>query len=433
MVGMGETYIAAFVLALGYGHISAGLVSVLPVAIGSFFQFLIMFFPPILKSYKAWVVVCGTTQALTLFVLSALSLLEIHSMTLIILITSIYWAAGLSAGPAWNAWMGTFIPQKLRISYFSTRARLSQAFIFIGILIAGFSLYYGEIYLGQNKLTIIFGLLFLASGLFRSLSTHHIKQQEESRKGLAESAIKTELSFLLKLFDKNLLPIMVYIFIIQAAIQISAPYFNPYMLEVLDLNYIEYMFLMSMTFISRVVLFPVINYLARNVGVPSLIWTGTILMCFIPFLWTLSDNFTYLILLQVLAGFSWGAQEMGVFFLLLDRFPAQERSHVLTTVNFLNSLAMFMGVFIGAYLINEHGISKSAYHFIFAVSTASRFLALLLIPFFVHKTPSSKFQYIFRVVGLRPHIGAVARPILYVAKKSKDYYKKSKGVQHGKH
>ncbi|MFM7163085.1 MAG: hypothetical protein ACKO3P_22255, partial [Planctomycetaceae bacterium] len=30
-----------------------------------------------------------------------------------------YWAAGMAGAPAWNAWMGTLIPEEMRTAYFA--------------------------------------------------------------------------------------------------------------------------------------------------------------------------------------------------------------------------------------------------------------------------------------------------------------------------
>ena len=64
MVGGGETYLQAFVLAVGMGDVFAGLVASLPVLIGSLLQ---LISPPgirLLKSHKRWVVLCAGLQAL---------------------------------------------------------------------------------------------------------------------------------------------------------------------------------------------------------------------------------------------------------------------------------------------------------------------------------------------------------------------------------
>ena len=66
MVGLGETYIPAFVLAAGLGEVAAGLIATLPPLAGAVFQLVTPFAVRHLHSYRRWVVACAALQALAL-------------------------------------------------------------------------------------------------------------------------------------------------------------------------------------------------------------------------------------------------------------------------------------------------------------------------------------------------------------------------------
>ena len=42
----------------------------------------------------------------------------------VLLVASIYWAASLATGPAWNTWQGTVIPHQIRAKFYARRSRI---------------------------------------------------------------------------------------------------------------------------------------------------------------------------------------------------------------------------------------------------------------------------------------------------------------------
>src|SRR5439155_14270570 len=69
MVGIGETYFAAFALALGAGETIAGLVATVPMLIGATLQLATPWFLSRASSYKRWVVRCASLQAAALLIM----------------------------------------------------------------------------------------------------------------------------------------------------------------------------------------------------------------------------------------------------------------------------------------------------------------------------------------------------------------------------
>src|SRR5687768_4615550 len=122
MVGMGETYFAAFALALGTGQTFAGLLSTLPQLAGATFQLITPWAVRRLGSYRTWVVLSCSAQAASLLVLALAAFFSggLAAATVFLAVT-MYWAAGLSAGPAWNTWIEEVVPKRLRTGYFACR------------------------------------------------------------------------------------------------------------------------------------------------------------------------------------------------------------------------------------------------------------------------------------------------------------------------
>ena len=86
----------------------------------------------------------------------------------LLLAASVYWSAGMAGVPAWNSWMASLVPDRMRTTYFAQRSRLSQFGVFAGFVVGGLVLQFAE----PHGLTLpAFALLFALAATFRLLST----------------------------------------------------------------------------------------------------------------------------------------------------------------------------------------------------------------------------------------------------------------------
>src|SRR5688572_22512512 len=137
MVGLGETYIAAFVLAAGLGEVAAGLIATLPALAGAVFQLVTPFAVRVLHSYRRWVVACAALQALALAPL-AFGGWRGHVGLLSVALAAVAYASfGMATGPAWNAWVTTIVRPEIRKRFFARRARLCHVALFAGMAVGG--------------------------------------------------------------------------------------------------------------------------------------------------------------------------------------------------------------------------------------------------------------------------------------------------------
>jgi MFS family permease len=141
MFGVGETYLAAFAIALGLGDVVAGLVASVPVAVGAILQLAVPAGVRWLGSQRRWVMLCAIVQATSFVPLIIGALVGRMPAAVLFLMATLYWAAAISAGPAWNTWIGTFIPRRVRAHYFGFRWRVCNMGTVTGLAIAGLILY----------------------------------------------------------------------------------------------------------------------------------------------------------------------------------------------------------------------------------------------------------------------------------------------------
>lgn len=376
MVGIGETYLPAFVLALGMGDVLAGLIATVPMLAGAVLQLSSLAAVRWLGSNRRWVVLCATVQAASFVPLLIAALIGRIPEVLIFLIASVYWGAGLATGPAWNTWAGTIVPERIRARYFAKRSRIAQACVFAGFLAGGIALQIGHAY---GRVLQTFALLFLVAGLCRFCSSRLLAGQSEpvppdrSRKG------PSGWQLMARLRGRHDGRLLAYLVSMQTAVYISAPYFNPYLLKQLRMSYASYVGLVAASYLTKAVALPALGKLAHRAGAHRLLWMGGVGIVPIAALWNISNDYGYLLFLQIVGGIAWAAYELGMFLLFFETIHTDERTGVLTIYNVGNALATVVGGFCGAAVLWLLGQSRESYLFLFAVSSWARAGTLFLL------------------------------------------------------
>src|SRR5208283_1164241 len=104
MVGIGETYLPAFVLALSGSPLACGLVSTVPLVIGALLQLGSPWLMRKCGSYRRLVSRGAIIQAVTFLPLVIAAILGRMSVVLVFGLAALYWATGLGCSGPWNAW-----------------------------------------------------------------------------------------------------------------------------------------------------------------------------------------------------------------------------------------------------------------------------------------------------------------------------------------
>ena len=121
MVGIGETYLPAFVLAISANQLACGLVSTVPLLAGAVLQMVSPRMVRGLGSYRRWVVCCAAIQAAA-FVPLLLGAVGLHPRGGRVRPGDRLLGGRHGLGAAWNAWVETLVPQRLQARYFARRA-----------------------------------------------------------------------------------------------------------------------------------------------------------------------------------------------------------------------------------------------------------------------------------------------------------------------
>jgi hypothetical protein len=430
MVGAGETYIAAFALAVGLGEVSAGLVSSVPLMAGGILQLISLRAVKWVGSEKRWVVLCAAMQGLAFVPLFLAAIYGSISLGALLLIASIYWAGGLASGPAWNTWIESIVPGKIRAGYFARRSRLAQLTTLIGLVGGGALLQWAQ---ASDRALIGFACIFAIAGLFRMWSVYwlasHItptpsarldrlnatpapkracasgRQSTTSDAGKSNFAAGGETSG----WQLSGVRLLAYLVFVQGMVQISGPYFASYMLEELHLSYSNYVTLLSVGFMAKVAALTWWVNVAHRGGAKLLLWIGGIGIIPLSSLWIVSQDFYWFV--QIASGTMWGAYELGFFLMFFEALPVKQRTRMLTYYNLANTSAWCGGALIGAWLLKSYGVNETGYYVLFGISSVGRLAALsLLIGAGLRSVPVLKIAV--RVLGVRPASGGVDSPVL---------------------
>lgn len=410
MVGVGETYLPAFVLWMGLGHVAGGLITTLPLLFGAGLQLISPWMLRRLGSYKKWILICGSVQGSIFLPLAICSLWGHLPLWVAFLAASLYWAGGLGASGAWNSWMGTLIPQPVQVGFFTRRTRLTQATVFFGFALGGLLLHRLPLYVDKSW---AFAAIFTLAFCCRGISILFLRRQSEpvapSRSASTRMGLRDFMHRLHRGHEQGKL--FTYLLTVTFSAYIAAPYFTAYMLGEMQLPYAGYAILVGASYLGKIFALPYLGRIATKRGTRPLLLLGGTGIVTLPVLWLVSHSFPYLVFIQAFSGFTWAAYELAALLLIWEVVKPEERACAISTYNMANAAAMASGSLVGGFVFFQLGSNAVAFASIFCLSTCARALTLL----WLRKISAGHLRWFpvgFRTLSFRPSFGAFSFPIL---------------------
>ena len=408
MVGTGETFLPAFALAIGMNQVIAGLVSTIPLVTGGILQLVAPMGVMWLKSYKRWVVLCAGIQSLCFLPLILGALTGSIPTILVFMVGGIYWGCGLAGGAAWNCWMEELIPQEVRPKFLANRNRFIQFTTLCGFVAGGHLLWHAK---RHDHELLAFSGLFTVAMFSRLLSTFLLSKQREPKTDFSKIRMvpTTEIFKRLRAGDQGVF--LLFMVCMQFMVHTSAPYFSPYMLRQLQMNYLDYILLISVAFIGRVIALPTLGAFSHRVGATKLLWITSLGIAPLSVAWVFSSNILYLAILQVFSGAIWAGFELAGLLLIFEHIKPHERTSILTVYNLAHTSAVVLGSLVGGATLEAFGESMLGFHVVFTLSSLLR-LTPLLILYRTHPSALKIRPLNLRTIGLRVNLGALVQPLL---------------------
>ncbi|MBW4417734.1 MAG: MFS transporter [Myxacorys californica WJT36-NPBG1] len=351
---------------------------------------------------------------------------------------------GAFGSASWLSWMAALVPRRLRGRYFSIRNSAANLTCLISIPFAGFmvSLFpdgsiegYGIIlFLG-----VLIGLLSLAfqwgmvdvnprqlhelqdaesaasiSSLSSGEKENSSSEVESSEENSNELSVASQSPVLAILKDKNFLRFLLYFGVWMFSVNLSAPFFNLYMLDNLALDVRWVTLYNSLTAGANLVMLIFWGKLADRVGNRFLLLTVGVLVAATPILWlgTGTDALSiwlWLPLLHIVAGGTWAAIDLCNNNIQLEVAPLRNQSSYFAIAAAIAGVSGALGTTVGGVLAqfaNYGGLPG-----LFALSSGTRLLALLPLVFVRENRQTSIRQMLWALLPLKAQPEDSAEPV----------------------
>jgi hypothetical protein len=369
MVGVAESYLGAFAVELGHGPRQLALLSTLPLLAGAAVQLSAPLLCAWLGSRKRLAVLGALGQTASLAALLAIAATESRSVMLLLAAQLGFWVSGGAMAPAWNAWMATLTVHTDRPRYFARRSAFNQLALLLAFGGAGYLLHHAGVAV-SSCFVLLFGVGFLArlTSVFALMAQADIEpprrvQAPDARVvGRARSA-----------WRDSEFQVAGYLCALAFGTHLAAPFFTPYMLRELALDYRSYALLSASAILAKAVTFPSCHRIAARFGLERVLrWAGAG-VALTPALWACSHDFGVLLFAHILGGVVWAAVEYSSYQLLLDSAPADLTAEFFSIANCMTGLAQVSGAFLGGLILSHQLLS---YPTLFVLSALLRLLPL---------------------------------------------------------
>lgn len=372
MVGVAESYLGAFAVELGHGPRQLALLSTLPLLAGAVIQLLSPLLCALLGSRKRLALAGALGQTASLAALFAIAVSGSTSVPALLAAQLGYWVAGGAMAPAWNAWMASLTVYTERPRYFARRSGLNQLALLLAFGAAGIALHHA----GASVLRC-FVVLFAVAFAARLTSVGVLLAQADldppNRLRLSEAQVAPRAR---RAWQQSDFQVPIYLCALALGTHLAAPFFTPYMLRELALDYKSFAALSAASILAKAITFSCCHRAAERVGLERLLtWAGAG-VALTPFVWACSSELGMLIFAHLLGGMVWAMVEYSSYQLLLEQAPPELTAEFFSISNSMTGLAQVTGALCGGVLLSR---TLVGYHELFLLSALARALPLALL------------------------------------------------------
>ncbi|MEH2352845.1 MFS transporter [Nostoc sp.] len=366
---IGGALLSNFLLELGAGPVEIGLLAAIPQMVNllqplgaylvnrstSFRWYFICIFIP---SRLLWLILL---PAIWLVTSSHITGYQVVQLTLaILLVANIIEAFGRAP---WLGWSAVLVPQRLRGRYFGFRNSILGLTNLIGIPLLGLavSAWPGGTLQGYGivlVLGIILGIISVGCQFWMTDINPQLLKVGDSDTSQPQTQ-GIDFSFLK---DANFLKFVLYLSIWCFAVNISAPFFNLYMLDNLDIDISVVTIYHGLGTGANMLMLLLWGKLADRIGNRPLLLLVGVLVAVTPLLWLLvgSDQISFWIwlpLLHVLAGGTWAAIDLCTNNLMMGIAPLRYQSSYFAIAGAIAGITGAMGITVGSFLATLPGVA----------------------------------------------------------------------------
>jgi len=346
MLGLTQSYIIPFALALKATTAQVGLLSSIP----SLTMALSQLFAPRLTERA------GSRKRFILAVVLMHALMWIPVLLVPYLFPGdkVWWLIGFMtltavfgslANPAWGSMMADLVPENRRGRYFGLRGRICDFVMLIVSFAAGGILQWttGNPFLG-------FSVIFGGATLSRLSSWYFLSRMYEPPLSKTQTNRGGLLIAMRKMRSSNLGRFIVFVSLVNFATCLAGPFFAVYMLRDLKFDYLTYVAINATSTITATIFLTIWGRRADRAGNIKVIKVTSCIIPLCPLIWLVSREVYYLMPIQVVAGFAWSGFNLASANFLYDASSRESRTQSIAIFNATNGVAMCLGALAGGYL-----------------------------------------------------------------------------------
>jgi MFS family permease len=403
---IGGALLSNFLLDLGASAVEIGLLASIP-QLTNLLQPLGAYLGDRIKS-RNWysLLIFGTSRLLWLLIVPGIWLvssshIQPHQMVvltlLIVSVTNILEALGRAS---FFSWIAVLVPQRLRGRYFGFRNSVVTLTNLISVPLLGLAVskWPGGALCGFGAVLVVGIVLGIISLGFHFLMTDVnpklVHASEDTDQGASS---QTVFSFLK---DANFMRFLLYSALWSFAVNVSAPFFNLYLLGDLNLDVSVVTLYGSLGAGANLLMLMFWGRLADRIGNRPLMITVGILVALTPLLWLEAGTtpiflWVWFPLLHMVGGATWAAIELCSGNLMMAVTPLRNQSIYFAVAAAVPGITGAMGITAGGFVAsvtNFGGLPT-----VFALSAVLRLFALLPLVF-VHEQRSVPVSQLMRVL-----------------------------------
>ncbi len=377
--------IAGFAKELGFGDLLYGVMLAMPV-LGGAIQLFASYVLEKTRKRKLLFFLGGFLQRLPWLLVVILPFF-VHDKNVlfssIAFLLSITAVGGAFINVSFMSWMGDLVPIEIRGRFFSHRSMLATfvsliSGLLIGMFLDRFSNLYG--------FAVVF-ILAVILGIFDILCFVWVYDPPMRRNDFSNVNFT-------KLFKESVAHpkfshFLLFAILWNFALNISAPYFNLYMIKYLKMSYFDIaLYVQIISNVTTILSVRILGRLIDRFGNKPILQISTFVVSFLPYLWcfTTPNNWLFfVILVQIFAGVFWPGIDLSFNNLALGLSPDENRSFYIAVLNLFVGITNAISFILGGYIIEYVApsivnfvnsllhIHLVEYHLIFILSGILRF------------------------------------------------------------
>lgn len=393
MVSSTESYALYYHAQKGLDGIELGLVATFPILAASLTQLIL---PRLVPNDKLGI---GLIITLLIQFISVFGIIITTDMNApfwyLICFLSLYWIGGQNAGLLWMDFTSHFFDKFEYSKYLASRntfVTFSTMFFYLFFsFFLGESLPYKTLFIigaFARFISIIINIYLVFKFKFKSKSTSEVTPESEDMRKIEKKVIKR---------------FFVWGGFFRLTANISSPFFLTYMIKNLQLSTPSYVWLSAIPFLGRALFLRNWERASQEGRIYYGIQIAAIFISFLPFGWTISNVFAYLVFLQILSGMFWGGMELTQVLMIQQYGHGNTRK----LLGIQQAIFTFMGT-IGAMI--GGGLIELNLNFddIFRISTMGRLIVAFGLIYNMRFFGLSKLSFkigknfLYTVLSIRP-------------------------------